>query len=89
MTLSLRILRDLFPKDKPAFQPPFVVDRDECGEVHILDQQGDFLLTFCRYTQLPIDDDRALKMEVDYWEEEAKRIVLALNVAYLIDKKQE
>lgn len=82
MTLSLKILREMFPKDEPAFKPPFYVEKNSDGEVHIYDADDDVLLTFCTHTQLPIDDDRALAAEVPYWEIEAGRLVTALNAAY-------
>lgn len=82
MALSLKTLRELFPKDEPAFRPPFYVETTEDGEVHIYDAEDDALLTFCTHTQLPIDDDRALAAEVSYWEVEAGRLVTALNTAY-------
>lgn len=82
MALSLKTLRELFPKDEPAFRPPFYVETDKGGEVHIYDADDTVLTTFCRYTQLPIDDDRALAAEVAYWQAEATRLVVALNAAY-------
>lgn len=80
--LRLKTLRELFPKDEPAFKPPFCVETDKYGEVHIFDGNGDTLLAFCNYTQVPLDDDRALAAEFAYWEAEAARIVTALNAAY-------
>jgi hypothetical protein len=82
MGLSLKTIRDLFPTDLPAFRPPFHVETDKGGEVHIYDSEDTVLCTFCRYTQMPIGDDRALAAEVSYWEAEANRLVAALNVAY-------
>ncbi|WLR90883.1 hypothetical protein [Shinella zoogloeoides] len=82
MVLSLKTLRDLFPKDEPAFRPPFYVETCDGLEVHIYDADDMILLTFCRYTQLPIGDERALAAEVAYWREEAGRLVAALNAAY-------
>lgn len=82
MALSLKTLRELFPKDEPAFRPPFHVETDSDGEVHIYDADDDVVTTFCRYTQLPIGDDRALAAEVAYWQAEAGRLVVALNTAY-------
>ncbi|AQS61748.1 hypothetical protein AGRHK599_LOCUS1250 [Rhizobium rhizogenes] len=82
MTLSLKVLKDIFPKNEPAFEAPFRVETDKDGEVHIRDAQGDILATFARYTQMPISDERALAYEVAYWEIEANRIVAALNASY-------
>jgi hypothetical protein len=82
MALSLKTLRDLFPKDEPAFRPPFYVETDSGGEVHIYDADDDAVATFCTCTQMPIGDDRALAAEVAYWEAEAGRLVAALNAAY-------
>jgi hypothetical protein len=82
MALSLKTLRELFPKDEPAFRPPFYVETDSGAEVHIYDADDDVVVSFCRYTQMPIGDDRALAAEVSYWEAEAARLVAALNAAY-------
>lgn len=82
MAISLKILKEMFPKDKPAFEAPFRVETDEDGEVHIYDAQDDILATFARYTQMPINDERALAYEVSYWEGEARRVVAALNASY-------
>lgn len=82
MALSLKTLRELFPKDEPAFKPPFYVETNGDGEIIIYDADDDALLTFCTHTQLPINDDRALAAEVSYWEIEAGRLVTALNAAY-------
>ncbi|MDH2092529.1 hypothetical protein N5K21_27835 [Rhizobium pusense] len=81
--VSLKVLKDMFPADEPAFKPPFYVETDSDGEVHIRDAEDDVLTTFCRYTQMPINDERALAAEVSYWEREAHRIVAALNASYL------
>ncbi|MBX5130714.1 hypothetical protein HJB53_29950 [Rhizobium lentis] len=89
MALSLKTLRELFPKDEPAFKPPFHVETDEDGEVHIYDAENEVVANFCRYTQLPIDDDRALAAEVSYWEAEAGRLVTALNATYPSPQSRE
>ncbi|MBO9428097.1 hypothetical protein [Sulfitobacter sp. R18_1] len=82
MALSLKDLERIFPADEPAFTPPFHVHADENGEVHIYDAEDALFTSFCRVTQMPIGDDRALRAEEAYWEKEAGRIVIALNAAY-------
>lgn len=82
MAISLKTLKELFPKNEPTFKPPFYVETDKDGEVHIYDAEDDVLVTFCHYTQMPISDDRALAAEISYWEAEAGRLVTALNAAY-------
>jgi hypothetical protein len=81
MALSLEDLDRLFPADEPEFTPPFHVHTAD-GEVHIYDSKDALFSTFCRVTQMPIGDDRALRAEEAYWEREAGRIVTALNAAY-------
>ena len=88
MALSLKTLRNLFPKDEPAFKPPFRVETDKDGEVHIYDAGDDVVTTFCTHTQMPLDDDRALAAEVAYWEIEAGRLAAALNIAYPSPEKE-
>jgi hypothetical protein len=80
--ISLDRLAAIFPENEPNFTPPFRVHTDDFTEVHIYDTGDNLLCTFCRVTQLPINDDRALAAEVRYWEIEAGRVVAALNAAY-------
>lgn len=82
MPLSEEALSKLFPQGEPAFSPPFYVDADKHGEVHIYDANDALLATFCRYTQMPLGDDNALEAEVAYWQAEAKRLIFALNSSY-------
>ena len=83
MGLSLKDIRSMFPKDKPAFSPPFYAERNKHDEVHVYDAGDDCVMSFCTHTQIALDDNRGLEAEVSYWEAEARRIVSALNVAYL------
>ena len=82
MPLSIKTIQQLFPKNEPAFVSPFHVETDKDGLVHIFDATNNRLTTFCECTQLPINDERAIAAEISYWQDEANRLVNALNMTY-------
>lgn len=71
-----------YDMNEPAFTPPFYVEVNKYKEVHIYDSDNALFSSFCTHTQLPLNDEEALDQEVEYWRQEAEKIVLALNSSY-------